>query len=87
MQKSLSISRVVDRVGHLTRVIEPTLRQGCVTACQLVKTIWVHRALLNELDALTDIDLRDLSISPRDIARIAWDEARRRDIANQIPHV
>jgi uncharacterized protein YjiS (DUF1127 family) len=75
MQEALSRFRVA---GPGTSAIRCALRSGWFKACQPVKIIWFYREILNELDALTDADLRDLAIGRRDITRIAWDEARQR---------
>jgi uncharacterized protein YjiS (DUF1127 family) len=54
------------------------VRRGCVAVVAFVSTLLIYRTVLNELDALTDADLRDLAIKPNDALSLAWDEARRR---------
>jgi hypothetical protein len=54
------------------------IRQVSLAACRLVWTISTYRTLVNELDSLTEADLRDLSIEPKDVASIAWKEACQR---------
>jgi uncharacterized protein YjiS (DUF1127 family) len=44
---------------------------------RLLKMLRDYRRSLNELDALTDHDLRDLRIARDAIPRVAWSEARR----------
>jgi uncharacterized protein YjiS (DUF1127 family) len=43
----------------------------------LIRTIWNYRALINELDQLTEADLRDLTIKPGETTSVAWSEAGR----------
>jgi uncharacterized protein YjiS (DUF1127 family) len=83
MQNTLKVSCVIDRAVGVTCAVQPTLRRGYLGVRRLIKTIWSHRAVLTELDGLTDADLRDISINPGDISQIAWDEARRRSVGSK----
>jgi hypothetical protein len=63
---------------NVTFAIVLAMRQILVAARRLVWTIWNYRALINELDSLTEADFRGLGVRPKDAASLAWKEAWRR---------
>jgi len=59
----------------------PAIMRALLAAGRLAWTIWTYRALINELDNLTEADLRDLSIKHGEATSLAWKEARQRAAA------
>jgi len=70
----------------VTFAIFLAIRQILPAACRLVCTIWTYKALVNELDNLTEADFRDLGVRPKDAASVAWKEAWRRAAARYDPY-
>jgi hypothetical protein len=75
---SLTAQPAIHRVRTFAFRTVLAIRRMSLVACRLAWTIGTYRTLVNELDNLTEADLRDLSIEPKDVASIAWKEARRR---------
>jgi len=76
----------IHRARNATFAILLAIRQILLAACRLVWTIWTYRALVNELDSLTEADFRDLGVRPKDAASVAWKEAWRRAAERYHPH-
>jgi uncharacterized protein YjiS (DUF1127 family) len=70
----------------VTFAISLAIRRILLAACRLVWAIWTYRALVNELDSLTEADFRDLGVRPKDAASLAWKEAWRRAAERYHPH-
>ena len=71
---------------RVTFAVFPAVMRALLAAGRLAWTIWTYRALINELDNLTEADLRDLAIKPGEATSLAWKEARRRATERSRPH-
>jgi uncharacterized protein YjiS (DUF1127 family) len=76
----------IHRVRNVIFAIFLAGRQILLASHRLVWTIWTYRALVNELDSLTEADFRDLGVRPKDAASVAWKEAWRRAAERYHPH-
>jgi uncharacterized protein YjiS (DUF1127 family) len=76
----------IHRARNVTFAIFFAGRQILLAARRLVWTIWTYRALVNELDSLTEADFRDLGVRTKDAASVAWKEAWRRAAERYHPH-
>jgi uncharacterized protein YjiS (DUF1127 family) len=61
-----------------TIIVLATLRQAWFAVGRLIRFWRDYYLSMQELDCLSDHELRDLRVSRAQISRIAWDEARRR---------
>jgi hypothetical protein len=78
--------RGIPQARNVTLAIFLAGRQTLLAARRLVWTTWTYRALVNELDSLTEADFRDLGVRPKDAASVAWKEAWRRAAERYHPH-
>ena len=69
------------RIGRASDVAFAA-RRVCEASITFVRTIWIYRGLVNELDALTDDDFRGMPINRSDVSSVAWAEACRRVVAD-----
>ena len=76
----------IHRMERATFAVFPAVMRALLAAGRLAWTIWTYRAVINELDNLTEADLRDLAIKPGEATSLAWKEARQRAAERGRPH-